>query len=216
MRAAVRDLDHLLFGAEMQAACRTSLDAGRFKPLTYAIGTERALENLLRLLIELRNIERTARDAVTTTNAVLLLKIDYAIFVFNDRTVSGTRAQASRILAMHALVLTHQPHQIPITLVFGEFDEVPVVPLGGRHRLIRVVESGLAKWMIVPLDAGYLARLATDTRRHVDVFADLDRALCTASGHGTRMRRDLLDLHCLRTVHHALSIFTRNPLYSGV
>src|SRR5215208_2863134 len=107
MRAAVRDLDHLLLGAEMETACRTSLDAGGFKPLTYTIGAERAFEYLFGFWIEFRNVERTARDAITTPDTVLLLKIDYAVLEFDDRAISRTRTQASRILAMHALILAH-------------------------------------------------------------------------------------------------------------
>ena len=59
VRAAVRDLDHLLFSSEVQTACRASFDTRGLKPLTYAIGAQRALKNLFRLLIKLRNVERT-------------------------------------------------------------------------------------------------------------------------------------------------------------
>src|SRR4029079_13153390 len=63
------DLDHVGLGSKLQATGGTRLDARRFETLAYTIGTKRALVNLVRLWMKLRNIERTARDAVTTTDA---------------------------------------------------------------------------------------------------------------------------------------------------
>ena len=73
---------------------------------------------------------------------------------------------------MHALILAHQPHQVAVTLIFRELDQVPVVPLSRGHGLIRVIECRFAKWVIIPFDTGDLAGFAADAGRHVDVLAD--------------------------------------------
>src|SRR2546425_83456 len=84
------------------------------------------------------------------------------------------------------------------------------------HGLIRVVERGLLERHVVPLDARNLARLAADARGDVNVFADLFRALDAGAGNGARMAGNRLDLECARGHGYAFSIFTRNPLNSGV
>src|SRR5438105_15359870 len=147
--------------------------------------------------MEFRNVERTTGDAVTAADTIVLLKIDDAVFVLDDRAVRGTRSQATGIFAVHALVLAHQPHQIAIVLILRKLDQVVVVPLGRRHRLIRVVESGLAKWVIVPFDTGNFAGFATDAGGDVDILADFFGALCSLPRHRSGMGRDFLDLKCL-------------------
>ena len=97
-----------------------------------------------------------------------------------------------------------------------ELDQVPVVPRRRRHRLVRVVERRLLERHVVPLDARNLARLAADAGSDVDVFADLFRTLNTGTGNGARMAGNRLDLKCARWHDYAFSIFTRNPLNSGV
>ena len=77
-----------------------------------------------------------------------------------------------------------------------ELDQVPVVPLRRRHRLIGVVEGRFAERMIVPFDAGHLAGLAADAGRDVDVLADFLLALRALAGHGPGMGRDFLNLKC--------------------
>src|SRR6185369_12600723 len=124
-----------------QTSGGTSLDARRFESLANSIRTERALVDFLRLLVELGNIERTTRDTVAAADTVLLLKIDDAIFVFDDGAVGRTRAETTGIFAVHALIFAHQPHQIAVALVFDKLDQIPVVPLGRRHCLIGVIES---------------------------------------------------------------------------
>src|SRR5262249_1044125 len=144
------------------------LDARGLETLSDAIRAERALVNLLRLAVELRDIERTARHAVLTPDAILLLEIDDAVRVLDDGAVGRTRAETAGILAVHALVFAHEPLQrAVVVLVFVELDQVPVVPRRGRHRLIRVVERGLLERHVVPLDTRDLACLAANARRHV-------------------------------------------------
>src|SRR5436190_629189 len=60
------------------------------------------------------------------------------------------------------------------------------------------------------------AVLAADAGSDVDVFADLFRTLDTGAGNGARMAGNRLDLECARRHDYAFSIFTRNPLNSGV
>src|SRR3989441_1868945 len=70
---------HILLAAEVQASCRTRLNACRFQPFADAIRAQRALEDAMRLRIHLRNVERASRDAVAAPDAVGLLKIDDAV-----------------------------------------------------------------------------------------------------------------------------------------
>src|SRR5882724_2303756 len=88
--ARARDLYHLGFCAEVQTTGRTGFDASRFESLAHPIRTERALKNLLRPGIEFWNIKGAARDAITAADAVVLLKIDDAVLIFNNRSISRT------------------------------------------------------------------------------------------------------------------------------
>ena len=178
----------------MQATCRAGLNARGFQALAHAIGTERALVNLLGLLVEFGNVEGTAGDAIAAADTVVLLKIDDAVFVFDDRPVCRTGTQATRIFTVHALVFSHQPPQVAVALVFNELNQVPIIPLGRRHRLIRVIEGRFAKRMIVPFDAGNFARFAADARGHVDVLANLFLATRALPGNGAGVGRNFLNL----------------------
>ena len=140
------------------------------------------------------NIERTTGDAVATANAVLLLKVDNTVLKFDDGAIGGTGAQATWIFTMQALVFAQQPHQVAVTFVFNELDQVVVIPLGGGHRLVRIVEGRLAKRMFVPFDTGHLTGFASDTGSDVDVLADLFFAPGALPGNRSGMRRNLLNL----------------------
>src|SRR6266513_6498365 len=96
---------HIVLAAEVQAARRTRLNARRLQPFAHAIRAQRAFEDAVGLRVHLWNVERAARDAISAADAVGLLEIDDAICVLHDRAVRGTRRQASRLRAMHALVL---------------------------------------------------------------------------------------------------------------
>src|SRR5215204_7577880 len=96
------DLHHLVFGAKVQTTSRACLNASRLKALTHAIRTQRAFVNFPCLLVELRNIERATGNAVTAADAIVLLKIDDAVFVLDNDPIGWTRAQATRIFAVHA------------------------------------------------------------------------------------------------------------------
>src|SRR5262249_7480160 len=128
-RARVREGTHVRLRAEAQAARRTRLDARGLEALPHAIRAQRALVDLLRRAVELRNVERAARHAVLAADAVLLLAVDDAGRVLDDGAVRRTGAQAPGILAVHALVLAHQPHQRSVVaLMLVKLDQVPVVP----------------------------------------------------------------------------------------
>ena len=69
------------------------------------------LKHLLRLRIELRDVERAAGDAIPAANAVVLLEIDDAVGVLDDGAVGGAGAPGTRVGAVHALVFAHQPQR---------------------------------------------------------------------------------------------------------
>jgi hypothetical protein len=123
--------------------------------------------------MKLWNVIRTPGDAVATANAILLLKIDDTIRVFDNCTFSRAGPKAARIFAVHALILAQQPHEIAVKVVLDEFDQVVVVPFRRGHRLVGIVEGRLAERMIVPFNAGDFARFAADACANVDILADL-------------------------------------------
>src|SRR5207247_1471079 len=114
LRSLVGERTHVALRPELQTAGRTRFDARRFEPLPDAIRAERALVDFLGRAVELRDVERTPRDAVLAADAVLLLEVDDAVRVLDDGAVGRACAQAAGILAVHALVLAHQPHQGPV------------------------------------------------------------------------------------------------------
>src|SRR5205807_10578293 len=88
---------HVLLTAEMETAGRTSFDAGGFQTRAHSIRAQCALVNFLSFGIELGNVERAASHGILAANAVLLLEIDDAIAVLDNRTVGRTRAEAARL-----------------------------------------------------------------------------------------------------------------------
>src|SRR5690349_15072975 len=95
----------------MQAPSRTRFNASRLQSLRNPVHTQRALENLSRRGTEFRDIKRATGNAIPAADTMLLLEIDDAIHVLHDGAVGRTGDQASRLLAMHALVLAHQELQ---------------------------------------------------------------------------------------------------------
>src|SRR5713101_4471879 len=217
--AALRQSQHVFLGAEMQAAGRARLDARRLQALSDAVGTQRALEYLFRCGIEFRDVERAAGDAVAAADALFLLEVHDAVGVLHDGPVGGTRDQATRLGAVHALVLAHEPHEIA---VFGgvhvELDQVPEIPRRIRHGLVGVVEDGLAVRQAVPFQAGHFAGLAADACCDVNQLADVQVALRAGAGSRARVAGDSLNFKCRFSpgAPYALSTFTRNALNSGV
>src|SRR6202049_4512895 len=101
--ARLGQLFHIVFAAKVQATGGTSLDAGGLKPGTHAIRAERALVNLLGFLVELRNVERTAGQAVLATDTILLLEIDDAVGILNDRSIGGAAPARNRGAVVHVM-----------------------------------------------------------------------------------------------------------------
>src|SRR5258706_6210196 len=128
----------------MQTAGRTGLDASGFESLTYSIRAESALVDLLGFLVELGNVKGTARDAVSATDAVLLLKVDDAVFILDDRAIGGTGAPATRIFPVHALIFPPTPPPINLALVPGPLYHISIISLGRRHRFVNVISRRLA------------------------------------------------------------------------
>ena len=91
LRTGLGKFLHLCFRAEVQASGRTGFDARRFKSLADPVRTERALKHLLRRRVEFGNVERTAGDAIATTNTVVLLKIHDAIRILHDSAIGRAR-----------------------------------------------------------------------------------------------------------------------------
>src|SRR6267378_7726537 len=188
LRALLGDEFHVDFGAELETAGRTCLDARGFETLADAVGAECALVNALGLGIEPRNIKRTTGHAEFAADTVFLVKVDDAVGVLHDGPIGRTSCQASRIGAVHALIFAHEPLDRAIgILVLIELDEVPEIPARLRHGLVGVVEGGRAEGHVVPLNACYFARFAADASGGVDQLADFEVALHALAGRGSGM-----------------------------
>src|SRR2546430_1531809 len=98
--ALTAEREHVLLAAEMQTPRSTGFYTGRLESGAYAVRTQRAFVNLLRLGVELRDIERAPRYAVLAADTVVLLEVDDPIRVLNDRAVGRTSPQTSRIGAV--------------------------------------------------------------------------------------------------------------------
>ena len=178
----------------MQASRGARLDAGGFETLAHAVRAQSTLVDLLGSGIEFRNVEGTSGDAVSAADAAVLLEINDAVRVLHDGAVGGTGREASRVGAMHALILAHQPHHRSVFLgLLVELDQVPEIPLRGGHRLVSVVKSRLRERKIVPFLAGDLAGFAADAGGGVHQFADLKVALGISAGNGSSVPGNLLN-----------------------
>ena len=127
----------------METAGGARLDARRFEPHRHAVIAQRALEDFARRRTEFRNVEWAACHAISATDAVRFLEIDDAVGILDDGGVGWACGQATRIGAVHALILAHQQHHGAVfALMFVELDQVPVIPCRLRHRLVAVIKSG--------------------------------------------------------------------------
>ena len=107
LRALFCEVFHVRFGAEVEAAGGTTLDACGLETLADPVGAERALENFARFGAEFRNVEWATRHAIAAADAVVFLKVDDAVGILNDGGVRGAGFQTAGIFAMHALILAH-------------------------------------------------------------------------------------------------------------
>src|ERR1700693_4432319 len=74
--ALLRQVLHVVLGAEVQAAGRARLNAGGLQAHAHAVRAERTLVNLLSIGIEFRNVKGAAGNAISAADAMVLLEID--------------------------------------------------------------------------------------------------------------------------------------------
>src|ERR1700682_5423863 len=103
--APLRQVLHVVFAAEVQAAGGTGLDASRLKPRAHAGRTQLAFVDLLGLGVELGYVERAARNAVLAADAVFLIEVDDAVGVLHDGAIGRAGEQATRFGAVQASIL---------------------------------------------------------------------------------------------------------------
>ncbi|MCY1456255.1 hypothetical protein D9M71_734630 [compost metagenome] len=73
------------------------------------------------LLRDARDVEGAAGDAVTATDAMVLVEVDDAVGMLDDRSRARAGLQAAGVGAVHATVLADQPLQVALAgLVLGE------------------------------------------------------------------------------------------------
>src|SRR4029077_16304943 len=165
-------------------SCGTCLDARRLEPLRNAAIPQPAFENFRLRLAKFWNFKGTARHGIAAPDSIGFLKIRNAVRVLPDGAVGWASDQASRLLAVHALILAHQQlHSAVLALVFVELDQIPVIPRRLRHRLVAVVECSFGERISVPFQTRYFASLAADTRGCVYELADPELAIESRAGN---------------------------------
>ena len=117
-----------------------------------------------------RDVERTAGLAVLAADALVRVHVHDSVGVLDDRAGRRARREAAGLLAVHALVLAHQPDETAVEVPLVEPDQVPVFRVQGRQRLVGAGLLGRDMAQVVPLDTRRLAGFAPDTSRRVDVF----------------------------------------------
>src|SRR6266581_1194576 len=166
--AGSADGDHVALGPELQAAGRTRPDAGRLQPRLAAVHAQRALRHLPGLGVELRHVEGTPGRAEAAADAGLGVHVHDAVLVLDDGARRRAGREAARVLAVHALVLAHQPDDAAVEFLLVEADQVPELRVQLGHGL---VGAGLPRGHrpeVVPLLAGHFAGLAADAGGGVD------------------------------------------------
>ena len=179
--AALRMLDHVFLGAEIDRLGRAGLGAGRSLSDGHPVRAERAFIGLVVHLGDARNVEGATLHAIAAADAVLRDEVDDAVLILHDGSGSRAGLEAARILAMHAAILADQPFQIALLVeVLGVAHQRPGV-LGQVMRV--VIDTHIDADLlleIVPLKAGDLAGFAADAFRHVDELGHFDRGLAHA------------------------------------
>src|SRR6476620_6865534 len=126
---------------------------------------------------------------------------------------------------MHAAVLADQPLEIALLILpFGKAHQCPGAGVEIRRIVVRPFERPDTSPHVVPLHAGGLTRLATDTAADIDQLCNLDLVVADRRRRQGRCRNadEILRLEIrhrqLLHVTGALvaSILTRNALNSGV
>src|SRR5262249_903920 len=152
--------------------------------------------------VELGYVERAAGNAVLAADAIGLIEIDNAVGVLHNGAVRRAGDQATRLLAVHALVFAHQPLQAVVAFDLLKLNQVPEVPRRLRHGLVGFVKSGFLELVSIPPQACHLAGFAADTSGGVHqlaaivvagsaaVLRTVRLAILTASGRPATMTGD--------------------------
>ncbi len=188
---------HVFLAAEDDGAGRAGFHTGRLQPYRHPIRTQGAFVGLVIFLRDARNVERATGDAITATDAMILIEIDDAVGVLDDRPGTWAGRQATRLGAMHAAVLADQPLQVTgVGFVFGEAHQGP----GFCAQVLRVVVGAVVVAdlvaQLVPFRAGDLAGLAANAFGGVDQLGH--RLLIPHRGRhrgGGRAGNDVLASH---------------------
>ena len=162
---------HVFLDAPLDGVGRAGLHARRLKARLDPVDAHVALGDGLGLLVEPRDVEGTPGDAVLTPDAVVLIEVDDAVLVLDNRTRRRTRKQAARLLAVETGVLLDHPAQV----VVANFDlvEAHQQPSVRRQVLVALKAAeigGLLDLQVIPLFARHLAAFAADALRNVDEF----------------------------------------------
>ena len=169
------DVGHLLLAAELDRPRRAALDAGRLQRRRHPVDAQRALVDLLGLLVEAGDVEGAARHAVLAADALRLVEVHDAVGVLDDGSRCRAGGQAAGVVAVEAAVLADEPGEV--AAVELDLLEPHEVPGRGREVLVALVAAevgGVLGRKVVPLLAGHLAGLAADAEVDVDELGDLD------------------------------------------
>src|SRR5580704_16511658 len=171
--ALARPGGHVRLRAEHDRAGRASLHAGGLLANRDAIGAERAFVGFVVDFADAGNVERAALDAVAAADAILADEVDDAVGVLHNRAGRWAGLEATRILAVHAAVLTDQPFEVALIVVpLGEAHQGPGVGVEVEGVVVGSLEMADLATQVVPFHAGSLACLAADAARDVDELGD--------------------------------------------
>ena len=195
--ASVPELNHFFFRAELQAAGGTRFDARRLESDFDSIDAQRALRHFSRRLAELRNVERAAGRAITAADACRRIHIDDPVRILNDRSRCGTRREAARLRAVHALIFAHEPHRAAVIgCAFVEADQIPELRIELGQRLIGPFLMRGQSPEVIPFHTRGFACLAANAGGRIDVLRD--HFLCAETGLGSPHRGGgASDFECL-------------------
>ena len=123
--ALARQRFHRLFRTEVNRARWAGLHAGRFLPNHHAVNAQRTFVDAVVFRVEARNVERTARNAITAADALLGLEVDDTVGILNNCPFRRARFQAAWIGTVHTAVFADQPFQFVVLLHFRESHHRP-------------------------------------------------------------------------------------------
>ena len=204
----------------MNRAGWAGFHAGRFLADADPVNAQGALIDPVILFIEARDVKGAPGDAVAAADAVLLLKVDDAVSVLNNRPGGRARLQAARVLAVHAAVFAYQPLQLAVLFGFAKAHYRPGfgAQIGGVVVHPDAVPNLIAD--IVPLGTGHLTGFTAYAGGDIDQLRHfrlkIPRARRGRDRVGGGAFDNVLGFHRHAFAPYAFSMLTRNALYSGV